>query len=344
MPGRWRRQRRPHRFAGKHYNSSNRNRRIEAAPTLSNSGGFPRGRPLLRAAPRAPGPGRAAAAGPRQALFRAARAAADGEDVGAAGAAGSAAGRGFPLRVRQRRGRADGPRGRGAGDARRAGRTGLVGGRGGRRLSGPGLVRPADAARSGRRVARGADALGGGRPAPAGAADRRDRRAGGRLAAGGAAAVAGGLRPASGGISAERGAVRSAGRAGLPHPFRVGERGRHRGQRVQREGEVVAAGRFLAGRGDCAARSAHGGDGAGVHGRGAGAGVGADAGAAVAGERAGGGRLFRGSGGPGPVAVDRRGGDSGGAGAVDPAAGDAPGPVGGQAAGGSGCGGWSSRS
>ena len=204
----------------------------------------------------------------------------------------SAAGRGFPVCVRQRRRRTDGPRGRGAGHARRAGRAGLVGGRGGRRVPGPDLARSAGAVRSRRRVARGTDALGGCRPAPAGAADRRDRRADRRLAAGRAAAVARRLRPAAGGISAERGAVRGAGRAGLPHPFRVGERDRRRGQRVQREGEVAVAGGLPAGRRPGAAGAAHGGDGAGVHVRSAGTGVGTDSGTAVAGERAGGGSLL----------------------------------------------------
>ena len=240
------------------------------------------------------------------------------------------------MRVRQRRGRADGPRRRGAGHARRAGRAGVVGGRGGRRVPGPGLVRSAGAVRSGRCVARGAVALGGGRPAPAGAADRRDRRADGRLAVVRAAAVAGRLRPASGGVSAERGAVRGAGRAGLPHPFRGGERDRRRGERVQREGEVAVAGGLPAGRRPGAAGPAHGGDRTGVHVRSAGTGVGTDAGTAVAGERAGGGSLLRGPCGPGPVAAHRRGSDSGRAGAPDPAAGDASGPVGGQAAGGPG--------
>ena len=63
---------------------------------------------------------------------------------------------------------------------------------------------------------------------------------------------------------------------------------------------------------------------------------GADPGAAVAGERARRGGLFRGQGGPGPVAAHRRGGPPGGAGTDHPAAGDAPGPVGGQAEGGPG--------
>ena len=65
-------------------------------------------RPLLHSAASAARPRRGAAPHPAAALLRAARAAADGEDLGPAGAARPAErGRRAPLRVRQRRDRAD---------------------------------------------------------------------------------------------------------------------------------------------------------------------------------------------------------------------------------------------
>ena len=51
-----------------------------------------------------------------------------------------------------------------------------------------------------------------------------------------------GVPPAPAQLSAERGALRGAGRAGLPDPLRLSERAHRRGQRVQRQGRVVAAG------------------------------------------------------------------------------------------------------
>ncbi len=121
--------------------------------------------------------------------------------LGAAGAAGSAeqrrAGR-LPLRVRQRRG--------GPGDARERGgrhahRTVPVCTQGepdaGRRHAGAYLSRGHEQRRTRWRTERDAESLGRCRPQAAGAADRRDRRAGGRHPAVGAAATAYDQRPAA---------------------------------------------------------------------------------------------------------------------------------------------------
>ena len=230
--------------------------------------------------------GRRARPGRGREVLRAARTPPDGEDLGPAGAADRLNADGYRCVYVNVEVGADGPRGRRTGHAYGAGTAGVPGADDpGRRVPGRRLSGSAGAIRAARRVAGGVDALGRDRRDAAGAADRRDRHADRRFAAGRAAAVADGVPPAPARLSAERGPVRG---AGLPDPFRLGERDHRRGRRVQRQGGVLAAGGLLAGRGPGPARAAHGRDGTGVHGRGPGTRVGADPGAAVAGERAGG--------------------------------------------------------
>ncbi len=173
----------------------------------------------------------------------------------------------------------------------------------------------------------GAGALVAGVAEAARAADRRDRRLAGRIAALGAPAVARGLPQASGRLSAKRGAVRDAGHARLPHGLD--------GQSLQHRREVAASGGLQPGGNAGVARPAYRRDGAGVHGGGAGDGLGADPWPAVAGERAGAGGLLRERGRARPLA--RRDGrrHRRRAGAAHPEPGDPSGPVGAQAQGGS---------
>ena len=264
---------------------------------------------LLHRAAEPVGPRRRARTHPRRAVLRASCTAADRQDLRPARVAGSAEQRGrgrLPLRVREHRGRADGARRRGTGRARhpwRAGRSGTVAGR---RVPGPDLVRCPGEIRSRTRTRGCIDPLVHGRSEAPGTAHRRDRLADRRLPDRGAAAVARRLRPASRGVSAERGAVRGARRARLPHPVELGERGDCRRQRVQREGPIAALGGLLASRGTGASRPAHRRDRAGVHPGSAGVGVDADAGSAVAGERARPPGVLRRRGGPGPLARHHR--------------------------------------
>ena len=155
---------------------------------------------------------------------------------------GGAQGR-LPLRVRQRRG--------GPGDAReRGGRhahgavpvcaQGEPDAR--RRLPGAYLSRGHEQRRTRWRAEPDAESLGRCRPHAAGAADRRDRRAGRRYVAGGPAPVAQrGTYQRPEGFSAERRPVRRAGRARLPHPVVSGKPPGARRQRVQHQVGVVAA-------------------------------------------------------------------------------------------------------
>ena len=77
----------------------------------------------------------------------------------------------------------------------------------------------------------------------------------------GAAPAPGRLRPAPRGLPAERGAVRGARRARLPHPLEHREGGRHRRQRVQHPGRVAAPGGLHRGGGARPGRPAHRRDG-----------------------------------------------------------------------------------
>ena len=169
------------------------------------------------------------------------------------------------MRLRERRARAGDARGRRNGDAGDSRRAGFLGPNDvGRRLPGRGLARHPREARSGGRSGRGAGPLVRGRCETAGVTGGRDRRPRRRHAAVGAAPVAGGIRAASRRLPAERGAVRRAGRPRLPYPFRCGEGGDCRGQRLQRQGPFNAPGRLIPRRRDGAARAAHRGDGTGV--------------------------------------------------------------------------------
>ena len=167
-------------------------------------------RPLLHSAASAARPRRGAAPRPAAALLRAARAAADGEDLGPAGVARPAErGRRASLRVRQCRDRADraGRRGRGdaddpGGDIRTRAR------RPRRRLPGRNVGADAGARRSSRRPAPGAWPVVPERPQASRAPSRRDRRAGRRHADLGTAPASRGVRHASRGVPAERGPVR----------------------------------------------------------------------------------------------------------------------------------------
>ena len=189
-------------------------------------------------------PRRPARSRPRRAVLRAPRPAADRQDVGAAGAARPAERwQRLPLRLRDRGGRAGGagePRGRHARHSLRAG-VGRAGDAGQQHAGG----RLAGCAGAGR-AAGGATGVAGplvhGRPAAAGAADRRDRHAGRRYAAVRAAAVARRLPGPPRTLPAQRDPVRRAGRARLPHLFHGSERPGPWRQRVQHQVEVVAAG------------------------------------------------------------------------------------------------------
>ena len=281
--------------------------------------------PLPHSAARAARPRRGPAPHRHEALLRAARAAPDREDLGAARAARPAqrAG-GAPLRVHERRARADGAGRRGRRDADGAGRA-LRGGahRSRRRLSGPELGADAGARGSARGPAPDAEAVVPERSQAARAPDRRDRHAGGRHADLGAAPAARGVRRPSRGVPAERGPVRRPRRARLPHPLGLRRRGRHRRQRLQRQGEVAESGRLRRGRHARPARPAHRGDRAGVHGGRAHRDVGPVPGPAVAGQRAGLPGVLRERGRPGPLARHRRGGGHGRPGGARPGAPDA---------------------
>ena len=205
------------------------------------------------------------------------------------------------MRLRQRGARADGPGGRGPRDrrdSRRHGDGGPV--HAGRRGHGRHRARLRHHDPAGQRPLGVPDALGGGGRQTAGAADRRDRRARGRLARLRPAPVARGLPGPAGTLSAERGPVRHPRRARLPHPREFGE-GRDRGrQRVQRQNEIAAARGLRRSRGPRAPRTAHRRHGTGVRPGGARHGVGADPGPAVARERAGQGDVLRARAGPPP--------------------------------------------
>ena len=136
-----------------------------------------------------------------------------------------------------------------------------------RRLRGRDLEGRAHPGRAGRSARRCAHPLGGSGPGSAGAARRRDRLVGRRHAALGAEAASRRLRPPPGELPPECGPVRGTRRARLPHPLQRGEDGHHRRQRLQRQGPLAAAGRFLARRGAGPARPAHRGDRAGVFSR-----------------------------------------------------------------------------
>ena len=190
------------------------------------------------------------------------------------------------MRLRQRRRRPSDARRRRAGHPGRPGPSGTASEARRRRLPDQRLA--ADLGGTPRRRAgRGAGVLGRSRREAAGAADRRDRLAGGRHASVGAAAAASVLPPAAGRLSPERGAVRRARRAGLPHPLEFGQHHDLGRQRLQRQGRVTAPGRLLARRSACAARPAHRRNGPVVFRRRAGRGVDPDSGPAVAGQRAG---------------------------------------------------------
>ena len=202
-----------------------------------------------------------------QAVLRAARAPADGQDLHPARVAGSAEqrrGGRLPLRVCEYRGRSDRARRRGTRHACHSWRAGRSGALVGRRVPGPALVRCPGEIRSRTRTRCCVDPLVHGRSEASGAADRRDRHPDRGLADLRAPAVARRLRPASRELSTERGGVRSARRARLPHPFELGERSRCRWQRIQREGRIAAHRGLHGGRGARAARPAHRGDRAGV--------------------------------------------------------------------------------
>ena len=190
-------------------------------------------------------------------------------------------GSGLPVPVRYGRNRPHRARRRAASDAHGARKAGLAGaGDAGRRLSGRHLAGHSGAGRTGRGTGRSAFSLGAGVARTAGAADRRDRHAGGRFAAVGAPATSRRLPNAPGAFSAQRGPVRHARPARLPH-------GRRRRQSVQHRREVAAAGRLLARGHTSAAGPAHRADRPGVRAGGAGRGVDPDPRPALAGQRAG---------------------------------------------------------
>ena len=260
---------------------------IRSHAFLQHRGPHSPGRPLLHPATRPRGPQRAARTSPRRAVLRAPRAAPDGQDVGAAGLARPAERpRRPPVRVHQRGARPGGARERRGGHARHPLPVGV--GRAGhagqphpcRHLAGR-----AGGSGTARRLAGVAGALVHGGAEAAGALDRRDRHAGGRHPAVGAAATPRRLSEPSGPLPAERAPVRRARRAGLPHPLHRAERPGARRQRLQRQVEVDAPGRLHRGRDAGPARPAHRGDRAGVHRRGAGTGPDALGRPTVAGER-----------------------------------------------------------
>ena len=257
-------------------------------------------RPLLHPAARTLRPRRGPGARADEEVLRAARAAPDGQDLRPARAVRPAERPGLRLRVHHRRGGAHGPQRHGGGDAGGALRTGLGRAVGiGRRLPGQALVRHPRGVRPEQGASRSAEALVGGIAEAAGAAHRRDRHPPGRPAALGAPAATGGLPHAPGGVSAVRGAVRTARRTRLPHPVHQ--------QSLQHRGEVVAARRFHP-RGDVdPPRPAHPGDGTGVHGRRPRGDMDPDPGPAVAGERAGLGDLLRAQGRARPHPCGERG-------------------------------------
>ena len=133
-------------------------------------------------------------------------------------------------------------------------------------------------------------------------------------------------------VPPERGALRGAGRARLPHPRELGEGGHHGGQRLQHQGQVAAPGRLRAGRGASPARPAHHRDRTGVRAGGRGRRVGADARAAVAGQRAGARDVLLGRGLAAARGPSRGAGRVRGARGADPAPRDPSGPARRQAA------------
>ena len=251
----------------------------------------PPGQALLRAAARAPRPRPDPHLHPSREVLRAPRAPPDRQDLRPARTARPAQcglHRRVPLRIRQHRGRAVGPRERGGGHAQHPGRTGLPGAaHAGRRHPGGDVAGPAGEVRPGRRAGRGAEPLGRGRPQAPGAAARRDRHPGRRHPDRGAAPVARRVRPAPRELPAERHPVRGTRRARLPHPRKLAEGCRHRRQRLQHQGRVAAHGRLLRRRDAGPARPAHRGDRTGVRTRRPGMPVDADPGPAVAGQRPG---------------------------------------------------------
>ena len=191
-------------------------------------------RSLLHPASRALRPGGSAGARADEEVLRAARAAPDRQDLRPAGTARPAQRAGLRLRVHHRRGGTHGARRHGgdhAGGALRGGFGRAVGV--GRRLPGQALVRHSRRVRSEQGVSRSPETLVGGIAEAAGAAHRRDRHPPGRPPALDAPATAGRLSHAPGGLSAVRGAVRTARRARLPHPLHQ--------QPLQHRGEVAAA-------------------------------------------------------------------------------------------------------
>ncbi len=240
-------------------------------------------------------------------LLRTPCAPADGQDVGAAGASRPAQRRRRPsLRLRERRKRTSGSRGHDQGGADGAERAGLSGAPdAGRPLPARDLARHPGQARPRQRPLRSVGALDRSRRKPAGPADRRDRRAGGRRSSVCASATSGGLRHATEGLPPERGALRRPRCPGLPHPLGLGRHDGGRRQRVQRQGQVSAAGRLLAGRHVRAAGPAHRRDRPSLCGPSAGDPVAAHPGPAVAGQCSGLRGVLRGRRRGGPVAADR---------------------------------------
>ena len=210
---------------------------------------------------------RVARPGPRRTVLRAPRPPPDRQDVGAARVARPAERRRrLPVRIRQRGSRPSDARGRGGRHARCLVRAGARSKRDAeRRDAGGHLARRAGTGGAWPGAASGAAALVHGRRAAAGAADRRDRRAGGRHSAVGAAAAPRRLPGPPGPFPAERSPVRGAGCARLPHPLHRAERPRARRERLQRQVEVAPPGRLHRGRDAGPAHPAHGGDRAGVH-------------------------------------------------------------------------------
>ena len=219
----------------------------------------PAGHPLPRPSAGAVGPGPSAHAHPAAEVLRAARAASDGQDVGASETARrTQRGRGFPLRLRERRARAGRTRGRRRRDARHPRRDGVRRG-----------------ACAGRHHGEkdGSGSIGDGRPAPgpardacpmgrigrqaAGTRHRRDRLAHRRYAAVGPATAPCGIRGPAATFSTDRDPLRRARRARLPHSIIGRERSRGGRQRLQHPSRVAAPTRLFARRGRVASRSAH---------------------------------------------------------------------------------------
>ena len=173
--------------------------------------------------------------------------------------------------------------------------------------------------------------MGGGGRKAARFAGRRDRFVGGRHAARRAPPAPRWLRPPSARILAEHRALRRARRAGLQHSVDLPERADPGRQRVQHQGQIAPAGRFLARGGRGLAGPAHAGNRPGVSPGCPGTGLGSDAGPAVAGERALRAGLLRERTRAGLEPCDRSCRHPGSSGATHSGTGRASGPVGRQA-------------